>query len=815
MKMNFATRNHPSTGSYGLPLRIIPAALGLILALLANHAEAAFTSWDPQGSNPQNPYTSSLSGTWENANWDTADQLGTSPTAAWVENTTALFAINSGTGTPAFTVTMAANHTVAGIYDGGQTPGPCPVTINGSGSMTLPSGSQTFNVVSPGTLTISNVVTGSGALVQSGSGTLTLSGVNTYSGGTTIGSGGALTIGGPGKLGNGSYAGAITNAGTLTWSSTSSQTLSGVISGAGQLIQNGSGALTLTTNNTYTGATTLGAGRSLTIGNSGKLGNGTYAGAITNNGIFSYNGTNSLTFTGIISGAGGLVVNPNQLLGSLLYLKGANTYSGSTTIGPAGQVILYSDSSLGTPPANFTANQLTLEYGFVKASATFTLNAKRGITLVNVGVPVGGSIQVDPSQTLTLASPITGPTGILFGSGEATFGFGTNLLTATNTYTGPTGISTGRLMLGVNGALPYGTTLIIAADNGSFPPGAIFDLGGYNQTIGPLASTNAFFGNAGSGTPTIVLNGALTVLHTNTANVFNGIITGSGSLTISGNSSGKLTLGMANSYTGLTTINGGTLDGSVSGTIPGNVTVNGGTLELDDPAAMSSAATLTLPGTPAAGMVNLSFFGTQTISALYFGPNAQATGTWGGLTSGADNTNATFTGTGLLLVCPTPDQTITPAAASVCAGATTTASVTVTPGATYSWSVNYGTILSGGTNSTVTYSAWVFSPVTLNCVVTSACGVQSAGGQNVNVTVNICGLVVQTTNVVYDAVNGATITGMGVMGAGWYLNATNDVTAPLPWPTIQSGTVYASPFTVNDPTATNTPQQFYYLTNSP
>ena len=105
--------------------------------------------------------------------------------------------------------------------------------------------------------------------------------------------------------------------------------------------------------------------------------------------------------------------------------------------------------------------------------------------------------------------------------------------------------------------------------------------------------------------------------------------------------------------------------------------------------------------------------------------------------------------------------------------------------------------------STVSYSAWAVSPVTLNCVVTSSCGVQSAGGQNVNVTVNTCGLVAQSTNVVYDPVNGTTITGQGVMGANWYLNASGDVTTPLPWPTIQSGTVSASPFTVNDPDAIN------------
>src|ERR1035441_1021161 len=57
--------------------RFIPAALGLVVTLLANHAAATYTTWDPQGSNTQNPYLSSMSQTWENAKWDAANQTGT------------------------------------------------------------------------------------------------------------------------------------------------------------------------------------------------------------------------------------------------------------------------------------------------------------------------------------------------------------------------------------------------------------------------------------------------------------------------------------------------------------------------------------------------------------------------------------------------------------------------------------------------------------------------------------------------------------------------------------------------------------------
>jgi hypothetical protein len=71
------------------------------------------------------------------------------------------------------------------------------------------------------------------------------------------------------------------------------------------------------------------------------------------------------------------------------------------------------------------------------------------------------------------------------------------------------------------------------------------------------------------------------------------------------------------------------------------------------------------------------------------------------------------------------------------------------------------------------------------------------------------------TSIGYDPVNGTTISGVGVVGSAWYLNASTNVTTPLPWPTIQSGTVNSTPFTVNDPDATNYIERFYYLTNSP
>ncbi len=780
---------------------LVRFAFGFLMPLIALSAGAqAPYYWDAT-----NPITNSPgsggAGTWNttSTNW----WVSGSADAVWANNNIANFAGTAGT------VTLGSAVTANGL-----TFATSGYTISGSSTLTL-AGPPTISL--PGGATaISCVIAGSSGLTTTGSGTLTLSGVNTYTGGTTNGSGCTLTIGGAGKLGNGTYSGAIANAGNFTWASSATQTLSGVMSGAGTLVVGG--GLTLTGNNTFTGGIMINSSKALTVSGNGKLGGGTYAGNITNNGTFSYNSTNSETLNGVISGTGPLVANPGGNLGNLLALNGANTYTGSTIISGAGQIIITSDSGLGTPPASLVPTQLTFGYGFLKANGTFALSPKRGIFLTAGSQGIGASIQVNPNDTLTLNAPITGAAGlgVIFGSGEPTFGFGTNLLATNSTYSGPTALSTGRLLLGVNGALPSGTTFIMAPDNVG---GSFFDLGGFNQTIGPLSTTNTFYAPAGvgTGTPTIVLSGALTILQTNTSTVFSGLITGSGgSLNINGNASGTLILSnYANDYTGLTTINGGTLDISTAGSsIAGNVTVNGGALTLENNAALSTTATLTMA---ASVTVNLSYSGTQTVAALFFGSTNQATGLWGAPgNAGATFTDSRFTGPGLILVCPVPDQTITPATASVCAGSTTTASVTVTPGATYSWSVNNGTVISGATSPTVTYSAWANNPVTLNCVVTSSCGLQSAGGQNTNVTVNICGQIVQAdTNIVYDPVNGATITGRGVMGATWQMYMSPNANAPLPWLPYGSGTVSSSPFTVNDPDAINFPHRYYYLTNVP
>lgn len=171
-------------------------------------------------------------------------------------------------------------------------------------------------------LTYGGVVSGTGSLTKQGAGTLSLTGANTYTGGTTV-SAGTLSIGNGGATG--AVAGNITNNSVVAFNRSDAVIYGDIISGTGAVTKLGANTLTFTSNQTYTGDTTVSAG-TLQFGNASAA--GSVAGNIVNNSAVVFNRTDPVTYAGNISGTGTLT----KLGSDSLTLSGTTTYTGATTV---------------------------------------------------------------------------------------------------------------------------------------------------------------------------------------------------------------------------------------------------------------------------------------------------------------------------------------------------------------------------------------------------------------------------------------------------------------------------------------------------
>ncbi|EDW1163704.1 fibronectin-binding autotransporter adhesin ShdA [Salmonella enterica subsp. enterica] len=213
---------------------------------------------------------------------------------------------------------------------------------------------------------LKNTLSGTGSLVKIGTGELTLNGDNDYSGGTTIDDG-VLIADNADSLGTG----AVANNGVLR---VGEGELKNTLSGTGSLVKIGTGELTLSGDNDYSGGTTISDG-TLTADHADSLGSGD----IDNSGVLKV-GEGELENT--LSGSGSLVKTGT---GELTLSGDNNTYSGDTTI---------ADGTL------IAANVNALGSGDIDNSGTLILDANGAFELANVTTHSGATTALAAGSTL-------------------------------------------------------------------------------------------------------------------------------------------------------------------------------------------------------------------------------------------------------------------------------------------------------------------------------------------------------------------------------------------------------------------------------
>ena len=151
------------------------------------------------------------------------------------------------------------------------------------------------------------------------------------------------------------------------------------------------------------------------------------------------------------------------------------------------------------------------------------------------------------------------------------------------------------------GTLAGGVQANTFSDNSAFTvsTGATLDLAGFNNHVGSLAGT-------GIVTNSVAASSVLTEGDLGTSTTFNGTIqNGAGIIGVTKNGAGNLTLGGNNTYSGLTTLNAGTLQAGSNTAFSPNSDV-----------VMNTSSTLDLAGfSNSIGSLNGGFGTTVTNSA--------------------------------------------------------------------------------------------------------------------------------------------------------------------------------------------------------
>jgi len=348
---------------------------------------------------------------------------------------------------------------------------------------------------------------------------------------------------------------------------------------------------------------------------------------LASNAVVSVASSSSLSITGALSGTGKSVTKTGS--GALVFAA-SSTFSGGLYV-REGDVVLTNGTELLLPGSTVELGNTTttgrLVLGDASSSTSQTLSAVnafgQGGSVVGGNALFNSILTLDVATTGTVAVTLGGP-----GTNEnmLTFvktGVGTLSLIGTDTYTGGTLIKNGALQLVVfNDRLPVagtvtlgdvGTTGKLIVGNGSAP---------ISQTVGGLAVT----GMGGSVVGSAATNSTLTVNVATGVDTFAGTLGGPGTnenkLAVVKAGAGTLELSAVNTYTGGTTITGGTLLLSGVGTLGATTNTLGinsnGVLDLGGLTRSVGIVSATGANFGTAGMVGTIQNGTLNIQANPF-----------------------------------------------------------------------------------------------------------------------------------------------------------------------------------------------------
>ena len=406
---------------------------------------------------------------------------------------------------------------------------------------------------------------------------------------------------------------------------------------AGAATVDATGGLTLATGGLLL-TTTVGA--NTVVFNNGSLTSGNGADLIVIHNNTTAGG--DVTFNSQVTGSIGLTKGGG---GRLILANAANNYNGATSVN--GGILQVNASGVlgsGSSASVAVGAELALANGVTISGKTLTLNGNGSATFRGALTTLSGTTAATWAGNIVIGSnlprigTISGNSTLTIGGGisDGGNGFGVNfsadaggsfvVLNGNSTYGGSTFIIRGGLRIGVSDALPTGSQLDVQSSASAGDIGT-FDLNGFNQTVGGLTRSGTT-SNASAVTNSAAATTSILTVGGSSTTTYNSIIQdGAGKVALVRAGTGSLTLACANTFTGGTTVNGGTLIvGSASAlgfqNSPNAITVNGGVLDLNGVVNLNVG---TVSGTG----------GTITDNALTVGSSSLASWT---------NTNSTFGG---------------------------------------------------------------------------------------------------------------------------------------------------------------------------